>query len=138
MFDTNGKNCSSIFILIYRQCFKFYQPCCKYLPATHINTKNEYEIKVWQKNRILFEKVIPIGNYMFKVSNSNTRTRCEICSKLTMKKSEQRQWRRSGLFIVNFEHISHLVSHLVFLMLTLSREIPIGIAKPRAIPQTCS
>ena len=61
-----------------------------------------------------------------------------MCSKLIMKKSEQRQWRRSGLFIDNFEHISHLVSHLVFLMLTLSREIPVGIAKPRAIPQTCS
>ena len=28
-------------------------------------------------------------------------------------------WRRSGIFIVNFEHISHLV--LVFLLLTLSR-----------------
>ena len=29
------------------------------------------------------------------------------------------QWRRSSIFIVNFEHISHLV--LVFLLLTLSR-----------------
>ena len=28
-------------------------------------------------------------------------------------------WRRSGIFIVNFEHVSHLV--LVFLVLTLSR-----------------
>ena len=30
----------------------------------------------------------------------------------------QRQWRRSGIFIVNFEHISHLVP--VFLLLTLN------------------
>ena len=29
------------------------------------------------------------------------------------------KWRRSGIFIVNFEHISHLV--LVFLLLTLSK-----------------
>ena len=58
------------------------------------------------------------GNYMFKVNNRNTRTRCEICSKLTIKTPERRQ-RRSGVFIVNFEHISHLV--LVFLLLTLSR-----------------
>ena len=29
------------------------------------------------------------------------------------------QWRRSGVVIVNFEHISHLV--LVFLLLTLRR-----------------
>ena len=32
----------------------------------------------------------PDGNYMFKVKNSNTRTRCEICSKLTMKKNKRR------------------------------------------------
>ena len=34
------------------------------------------------------------------------------CSKLTIKAPEQRHCRRSGVFIVNFEHISHLV--LVF------------------------
>ena len=28
---------------------------------------------------------VSAGNYMFKVNNRNTRTRCEICSKLTMK-----------------------------------------------------
>ena len=46
--------------------------------------------------------VVPAGNYIFKVNNRNTSF-----------------WRRSGVFIVNFEHISHLV--LVFLLLTLSR-----------------
>ena len=33
---------------------------------------------------------------------------------------------RSGVFVVNFEHISQLV--LVFLLLTLSRSMPTGIA----------
>ena len=56
---------------------------------------------------------------MFKVNNRNTRTMCEICPKLTIKMPERRQLRRSGVFIVNFEHISHLVQ--VFLLLTLSR-----------------
>ena len=37
---------------------------------------------------------IPFGNYMFKVYNRNTRTRCEICSKLTIKTPERRYWRR--------------------------------------------
>ena len=47
-------------------------------------------------------------------------TRAEItCSKLTIKIPERRQWRHSGVFIVKFEHISHLV--LVFLLLTLNR-----------------
>ena len=58
---------------------------------------------------------IPAGNYMFKVNIRNTSTRCEICSNLNNK----------GIFIVNFEHISHLV--LVFLLLTLSRLMPAGI-----------
>ena len=30
------------------------------------------------------------GNYMFKVNYRNTRTRCEICSKLTIKIPERR------------------------------------------------
>ena len=33
---------------------------------------------------------IPAGNFMFKVNNRNTRTRCEICSKLTLKIPERR------------------------------------------------
>ena len=37
---------------------------------------------------------------------------------LTIKASGRRQWRRSGVFIVNFELVSHLV--LVFLLLTLN------------------
>ena len=35
--------------------------------------------------------VIPAGNYMFKVNKRNTRTWCEICSKLTKKTPERRQ-----------------------------------------------
>ena len=62
---------------------------------------------------------LPAGNYMFKVNNRNTSTRCEICSKLTITTPEQRQWRRSGVFIINFEHITHL--DILFLTLILSR-----------------
>ena len=60
----------------------------------------------------------PAGIYLLKVNNTNTRARCGTCSKLTIKTPERRQWCRSGLFIVNFEHISHLV--LVLLLLTLN------------------
>ena len=62
--------------------------------------------------------IFPTANYMFKVNNRNTRTRCELCSKLTINTPEWRQQRRSDVFIVNFEHFSHLI--LVFLLLTLS------------------
>ena len=66
-----------------------------------------------------FDSNISVRICLFKVNNRNTRTSCEICPKLTIKTPQRRQWRRSGDFIVNFEHISHLV--LVFLLLTLSR-----------------
>ena len=46
---------------------------------------------------------------MFKVNNRKFRTRCEICSKLTIKTPGRSQWGCSGVFIVSFEHISHLV-----------------------------
>ena len=53
-----------------------------------------------------------VGNCMFKVNNRSTKTRCKVCSKLTLKTPERHPWCCSGVFIVNFEHISHLV--LVF------------------------
>ena len=56
------------------------------------------------------------GNYLFKVNNRETRTSCEISSKLTIKTSKR---RRSGVFINKLKHISHLV--LLFLLLTLSK-----------------
>ena len=58
------------------------------------------------------------GIYLLKVNSRNTKTRCEIRSKSTIKTPEPRQWRRSGVFIVNFEHISYHA--LVFLLLTLN------------------
>ena len=63
--------------------------------------------------------IYPATIYLLKVSSRNSRTRREICSNLTIKKPELRQWRCSGVFMVNFEHISRLV--LVFLLLTLNR-----------------
>ena len=72
-------------------------------------------VKCGKYERFLY----PAGNYMFKTNYRSTGTRYEICSKLTIKTSERRHWRCAGVFIVNFERISHLV--LVFSLLTLSR-----------------
>ena len=67
----------------------------------------------------VIEEPVPVGICMFKVNDRNTRARCEICSKLTITKLTPEHWGRSGVFIVNFEHISQLVP--VFLLLNLSR-----------------
>ena len=56
----------------------------------------------------IFYRMSPAGIHLLIVNNSNTRTRCEICSKLTIRTPERRQWRRSSIFIVSFEHVSHL------------------------------
>ena len=43
------------------------------------------------------ERSYPAGIYLLKVNNINTRTRCEMCSKLTMKTPERCHWR---LFLI--------------------------------------
>ena len=63
-------------------------------------------------------KTFPAGIYLLKVNKRNSRIRCEICSKLTIKTSEGRHWRRSDVFIVDFEHMAHFA--LVFVLLTLN------------------
>ena len=68
-----------------------------------------------------WEGAIPANIKLFKVNNKNVRKRCEICSKVTIKTPERRHWLCSGVFIVTFEHISHLF--LVFLLLTLNNQM---------------
>ena len=47
--------------------------------------------------------------YLYIVDNRNTRTMCEIFSKLTIKTLKRRHQLRFGVFIVDFEQISHIV-----------------------------
>ena len=58
-------------------------------------------------------KVNKVNNKVSKVNNRNTRTRCEMCSKLKIKTAERRQWNIfpltyftpcSIVFVGNFEH----------------------------------
>ena len=82
---------------------------CKYIYMIGTSVMKELKLNIGLKwvngcNRT--------DNYIFKVNNRNTRARCEIYLKLTIKIPERCQWRRSGVFFVNFEHISLLV--LVF------------------------
>ena len=54
------------------------------------------------------------GIYLFKVYIENLRIMFENNSKLTKKISERRHRHRSGVFTVNFQHISKIV--LVFIV----------------------
>ena len=64
---------------------------------------------------------------LFTCAKSTIEKRSELCSKLTIKTPERRYWLHSGVFIVNFEHISY--PFLVFLLLTLNRELKIRVRK---------
>ena len=55
----------------------------------------------------------PANIYFFKVNNKVNRK--------DIRTTSWRQWRRSDVFIVNFEHISHFF--LLFILLTLNIEI---------------
>ena len=59
--------------------------------------------------------IVPANKYLFKFNNGKTIKRCEICSKLTLKIPQRPYWCRFGVFIADFEHISHLF--LVFQLL---------------------
>ena len=56
---------------------------------------------------------------LFIAMNRNTRTLCKICSKLTIKTSERRQWHSFHAFIINYEQISRNL--LVFPLLNLNK-----------------
>ena len=66
-----------------------------------------FEKVIWKFAILNFKKS---SWYLLVQSQSrNTRTVCEICSKLTRKIAEQRQGQHSVFFIVNFEQISDIV-----------------------------
>ena len=66
--------------------------------------------------QLIFIFKYPLNIYLFKFNNRNTGKRCEICSRLALKLPE-----RGGVFIVNFEHISHFF--LSFLLLTPNKQM---------------
>ena len=55
-----------------------------------IEKKNEQGIVITVNNKFIVALIL-VGNYIFKVNSRNTRTRCEICSKLKIKTPERRQ-----------------------------------------------
>ena len=60
----------------------------------------------------------PVDIFLLGVGNENARTKHNICSKLIKKTPEWYQWRRSGVYIVNFKKISHIA--IMFPLLTFN------------------
>ena len=87
--------------------------CHSVANAYLVSLKSKLNISLTEFGKIR----VSAGIYLFKVNNRNTRIMFEICSKLTIKILER--LRRSGVFIVNLEQISHII--LFFLLLTLNK-----------------
>ena len=106
-------------VILFQIFFKYQNPesTLSYVknPEFQINPEIFYP---WN-TLILYYKTCLHDIYLFKVNNRITRTWCEICSRLTIKTPEQPHLHCSGVFIVNFEHISNLF--LVFLLLILNK-----------------
>ena len=95
MFKVNNRNtrtrceiCSKLICESFNEVYKMY---IFNKSLDKIRSADEF----WYCTRDLIKyaqncKIYPAGNYMFKVNNRNTRTRCEICSKLTIKTPERR------------------------------------------------
>ena len=78
--------------------------------ATILNEASSYLYNL--VNDIYTGKNSSTNIYLFRVNNSNTRKRREICSKLAIMSLQ----RRSIVFIVNFEYISYFL-HLFLVLL---------------------
>ena len=68
---------------------------------------------------LTLKRYFPGKTSLFRVRIRDNRKQCEICSKRTLTKPEQRQSLPLDVFIINFGHISCLF--LVFPLLTQNR-----------------
>ena len=79
----------------------------------------------------------PANSYLFKVNNKNIWKRCQMCSKLTMRTTEKRQSRRSGVFIIlmswTYSTPFSNVSIVEFEQVNIWWEDPIFYIKPMLI-----
>ena len=57
-------------------------------------------------------------NTSANISLFNTRNRCKICWKLTIKTSERRHWNCSGFVVVNFDYMPQLYLQYLSLLWT--------------------
>ena len=71
------------------------------LPPMHYKRTDQPNVLIAPNK---FQMHATAGIYLLKVNNRNSRTRFEICSKLTIKTPERCQLCCSDIFIVNFFH----------------------------------
>ena len=89
--------------------------CCSWRKRSNLVSKGIFRLiqRLW-KVKYPSQQIFTCAKSTIEIAER----KCKICSKLTIKTTEWHQWLWSGVFIVNFEHISHLF--LVYLLLISS------------------
>ena len=105
---------SSLILWGIQSQIKFGAWIRKCYPIKLKSTQGQGACWQWVISRAIVYRLNPANINLFKVNNRNTRKRCKIYSKLTVKTPERRHWRHSGVFIVNFEHISYLFLFIIY------------------------
>ena len=122
--------------------YKMVQSSLSLQPRFYTNYLSVF-LEIWKWVILSFT---PAGTYLLKVSNRNTRTRCKICSKLTI----NRVTPCSSVSIINFEHVfagwdtilkqnflrSYYFSHLI-LQITFFKIVPIQEIKRQTVSFSC-
>ena len=75
---------------------------CISVPLISLISEDKFEDDPWEESITFW--AFPVGNYMFKVDNRNTTTKCKICSKLTIKSEHISQLVL--VFMVNFQQVN--------------------------------
>ena len=84
----------------------------------------EFSLKTFWVQLTSFTE-IPVGIWMLKVNNGNTRKMYEICLKLAINMSKlQHHLRCPGVFIVSFEQISYIS---LFFSLIIAEHVRLGL-----------
>ena len=67
------------------------------------------------------------GHLPVKVNNRNTETKCEICWELRINTPERRQWRRSGVFILNWAYFTSCSWVVIVDIVKLSTRLVVSV-----------
>ena len=90
-------------------------------PSVHLFSEWRSKFVVWQvstaqlfpidtKNKFIWNYRGPTDNYLFKVNNTNNRTKCKLCSELTIETLEQHHSCRCSSFLV------YLILYLIYIL----------------------
>ena len=120
LFQQEMKNCSRLYAQKKKESKKQLQQSLSKSIAFTVLLFFYLHSSFVKKNYPNFIRIYPAGNYMFKVNSRNIRTRCEICSKLTIKTPERRQWQLN----FNFNWSTALTNILVILFYYTEYNLP--------------